>query len=171
MTVLAYSALAVILIVLVAILLRRSPSPVRPRELRPDYSRGVLDGSNFALALRLFDSSDFLWLRDAIGFPQLAWELERQRRRLALCWVEDLRREFLEHVRTPDPQIHDEDPFRLRRARLGATLRIHLLLVYAHFVIRFFGPYHRLVPPLDWLEALTPRSAPERASARVNLSP
>jgi hypothetical protein len=170
MNVLAYSALAVFLIALVAVLVRRSPPPIGPAEPRPDYSGGVLNGSSLALASRLFDSSDFVWLRDAIGFPQLARELERRRRRLALCWIEDLRREFLEHVRTPDPQFLLTDSPRRKRARLGAILRIHLLLAYAHFVIRFFGPYHRLVPPFGWLEALTPRPAPDRTSARVNLS-
>lgn len=169
MTVLAYSTLALLLIVVVALLLCAPRTGSELAEPRSDYARGILDGSSFALAVRLFDSSDYHWLKEEVGFPRLARELERRRRRLALCWLDDLRRIFLEWVRTPDPQALAGDPPRRDWALLAATLRIHLLLAYAYFVVRFFGPYHRLVPSFGWLEALAPRRVEEHPSPGVNL--
>jgi hypothetical protein len=169
MTVFAFSTLALLVFVAVALLVRAPRPEGDLADPRPDYARGVLQGSSLALAARLFDSSDYHWLRDEVGFPRLARELERRRRRLALCWLDDLRRTFLEWVRTPDPQALSGDPPQRDWALLAATLRIHLLLAYAFFVVRFFGPYHRLVPSFGWLEALAPRRVEKPASPGLNL--
>lgn len=119
-----------------------------------DLVRALDEEVSLGLASRIFDPADYHWLRDTIGFPQLAESLLRRRRDLALRWLRALRTSHNELVRSP----------RLSEATAGAdspgswailflTLRFQLLLAHAQATVYLFGPYHPLVPSLGWLPA------------------
>jgi hypothetical protein len=157
-----------ILLMVVAALLAREGQPgeagnVPVGECRLDRP---VNGQFQKVADRIFDPSDFLWLRDALGRADLARALERTRKQLAILWLKSLRRSFNELVRTPEPAPrqsptnHGEESWGL----LWLTLRFHLLLAYALFVVRTFGPYHRLLPTLNWRRFL-----PESTSTKSRL--
>jgi hypothetical protein len=143
------------IIVIVALLLRPSrEGGSTGAEIRAEHVRRLSDGPALSAAERIFDPADYLWLRDELGFPSLAESLRRNRQRLALKWLKAVRRSFNEIVRTPEPLSPDgtargtQEGWQLLRL----TLRFHLLLSYAFLVVRFFGPYHRLIPSLRWTQ-------------------
>jgi hypothetical protein len=160
---LIYAFIAIGIIVIVALLLR---PPYENASAEPgigdEYVKGLWDGPGWSLAERIFDSSDYLWLRDELGFPQLAEALTRSRQQMAIKWLKAVRRSFDELVRTPEPL---PSPSATRDTYgswelLRATLRFHLVLGYAFFVVRFFGPYHRLVPAFGWMRWLPGTHSP-----------
>jgi hypothetical protein len=112
------------------------------------------------VAEKIFDRADYLWLRDKVGFPLLAQSLCRSRQQMAIKWLRAVRRSFNDVVLTqapvPDPIAPPRGPGSWEL--LWMTLRFHLLLTYAALVVRVFGPYHRLVPPLGSV------GAPSKAS-------
>lgn len=161
---LPYVLIAILMMVVAALLAReRQPSEagdVPAGECRLDRP---VNGQFQKVADRIFDPSDFLWLRDALGRADLARALARTRKRLAIVWLKSLRRSFNELVRTPEPTPrqgptnHGPESWRL----LWLTLRFHLLLAYALFVVRTFGPYHRLLPTLGWRRFLPGDTSPK----------
>lgn len=170
---LIYSAIALAILILAAVLLRpRTEDSVRDTEMDLECAQGALDESSLRLAERVFDPGDYRWLRDEVGFPHLARALARARRELALKWLRALRHSFEETLRTPRAANDDSDPNEARRSwrLLWMTLRFRLLLGYAVFVVRCFGPYHRLIPSLDWAEALLepPPAEEEERAARIS---
>jgi hypothetical protein len=150
-----YSIIALLTIVIVALLLRpgRDASPAgRARDTIS--AEGLWDSAGLSLAERILDPADYYWLRDELGFPTLAESLREHRKRLALDWLKAVRRSFVEMVRTPEslapgsPEAGKQESWELLRI----TLRFHFFLIYALLVVRFFGPYHRLIPSLGWAE-------------------
>ena len=166
---LTYSVIAVLIILVVALLLRPSRAGgIVEAECGREYGEGLWGGPGWTLAARIFDSSDYLWLRDELGFPQLAEALTCSRQQMAIKWLKAVRRSFDELVRTPEPLLPSgtasDAPNSWELLRL--TLRFHLILGYAFFVVRFFGPYHRLVPAFGWMRWLPgTRSPRERYDA------
>ncbi len=154
-SVLIYAALAILILLLTAWLVRqRRKGRVSAWEIsQEDYVQDLWDSRSLRLAERLFDSTDHLWLRDEIGQPKLARVLACERKQMALRWLHALRRSFDDLVRVPEPdsaRMNPGDvPANWRLLRL--TLRFHFLLAYAVVVVRLFGPYHRLIPSADWL--------------------
>ena len=151
---LAYSIIALLVVIVAALLLRpRYENASAEAEIGEEYVKGLWDGPGWSLAERIFDSSDYLWLRDELGFPQLAEALTRSRQQMAIKWLKAVRRSFDELVRTPEPLLRSgttsDAPNSWELLRL--TLRFHLILGYAFLVVRFFGPYHRLVPAFGWM--------------------
>jgi hypothetical protein len=150
-----YSALALAIIVVVALLVHSSHAgpEVYHDEVEQEYLHGLWEGRGLSLAERILDPSDYLWLRDELGFPALAESLRRSRQHLTLKWLKAVRRSFSEMVRTPEPVSHARtaDGTQASWQLLRLTLRFHLLLSYAFLVVRFFGPYHRLIPSLGWM--------------------
>jgi len=114
------------------------------------------NGQFLKISDRIFDSGDFLWLRDAVGRPDLARTLARSRQRLAVQWLEILKDSFHELVRTPEPASlqGNANPGPGSWELLWLTVRFHLLLAYALLAVRIFGPYHRLVPFPNWRQFL-----------------
>jgi hypothetical protein len=162
-TTLAHSIIALLVVIVAALLLRpRYESAGAEAESSEGYAKGLWDGPGWNLAERIFDSSDYLWLRNELGSPQLARTLARSRRQMALKWLRAVRRSFDELVRTPEPAPPGGAPSDARGSGelLRLTLRFHLILGYAFLVVRFFGPYHRLVPSFGWMHPLFSR--PER---------
>lgn len=165
-----YSIIALLTIAVVALLLRRSHGHDAPEtHSRQEFANGLWESQGLGLAERILDPSDYFWLRDELGFPALAESLRDHRRHLALKWLNAVRSSFSEVVRTPEAAspsrtIGDTaDSWQL----LGATLRFHLLLSYAIVVVRFFGPYHRLIPSFTWMGSpwrVLPQSELERGS-------
>jgi hypothetical protein len=157
-----YSAFALFLIVaLVLLIRRRRADALREAEVRPDEVGPFWEGSELALAERIFDRGDYLWLRDEVGSPAVADSLLRHRRRIALRWLSAVRRSFDELVRTPGPAF----PGRAVSATpegwqlLWLTLRFHFILGYAFLVVWLFGPYHRLIPSFGWMRLLSGRAS------------
>jgi hypothetical protein len=170
--VLVYPALALLLILGVAVFLRSDESP--PVDADQDWlesTQGLWDNQGLSLAEKIFDPTDYLWLRDQAGFPRLAESLYRVRRRLALEWLRALRQSFDDLLRTPEPLVpigwtgYGREAGRL----LGQTLRFHLVLTYARLVVRFFGPYHRLVPAWRWVHPLTETRVREESISTTHL--
>ena len=159
----AYSIIALLVVIVAALLLRpRYENASAEPGIGDEYVKGLWDGPGWSLAERIFDSSDYLWLRDELGFPQLAEALIRSRQQMAIKWLKAVRRSFDELVRTPEPLLPSgttsNDPGSWELLRL--TLRFHLILGYAFLVVRFFGPYHRLVPSFGWMRWLPGTHSP-----------
>jgi len=167
---LLYSAIALAVLLLAVVLLRPWAEPARGEaeiDLEED-AQGLLAESSVRLVERVFDPRDYRWLRDEIGLPDLARSLAQARRQLALKWLRALRRSFAESLRTPQPPEASLDEVPGSWRLLWLTLRFHFLLSYALWVVRFFGPYHRLIPSLDWAEGfLTLTPAEEEPPARL----
>ncbi len=151
MNVIAYAAIAVLVILVVAALYRstaedRTAHPESDRQL----ARGLWEGSGLTVAEKIFDRTDYLWLRNEVGFPSLARALARSRQKIALQWLRALRKSFDELVLTgplpADQGLHPDVPG--IREIFWPALRFHLLLFYATLVVRWLGPYHRLIPPV-----------------------
>jgi hypothetical protein len=154
---LIYALIALLIIVLAAFLTRRRHNEgTASGQAGKDYLPSLWDGPSLTLAERIFDSTDYIWLREEIGQPHLAQMLTRSRKRLALRWLRALERSFEELVCVPNPlPPHDNpDPAFSTWQLLWLTLRIRCLLSYAYLTVWIFGPYHRLVPPLDWVPSL-----------------
>jgi len=151
-----YSIIALLIIVVVALLVRASDTGggAQPEDDGQEDLQGLGEGSGLTLSERILDPSDYLWLRDELGFPDLAESLRRNRQHLTLKWLKALRLSFNEIVRTPEPLSPDGTASGTQEGwqLLRLTLRFHLLLSYAFLVVRFFGPYHRLIPSLGWLQ-------------------
>jgi hypothetical protein len=152
---LLYAVVAALTIVTVFLLLRTVPAA---RAVDNDHEEecleGLWDGRGLTIAERIFDPKDYHWLREEAGFPPLAESLRRSRQQMALRWLRAVRRSFGNLIRTPELPA----PGRARTEGEGSwellwmTLRFHLVLAYASFVVRYFGPYHRLVP-FGWMRA------------------
>ncbi len=112
--------------------------------------KSILEERWLRLGDQIFDSGDYLWLRDEVSFPDAAELLARQRRELAIKWLRSLEDLFKELARTPGADRPGTGAWRL----LASTLRLQLLVTYALVVVLLFGPYHRIVPPLDGLSAI-----------------
>ncbi len=156
----AYSVIAVLIILVVALLLRPSREGAVPgAEISGEHVRGLWDAAGLILAERILDPADYLWLREELGLPELGRELRRSRQQMALRWLKAVRRSFDELVRTPEPALPGGATSDARGSweLLRLTLRFHLILGYAFLVVRFFGPYHRLVPSFGWMQSLSSR--------------
>lgn len=153
-----YSVIGILIIILAIILVRHGYEGATAEiEVERDYAQDRWDGECLSLAERIFDPADYLWLRDELGFPQLARALARSRKQLALRWLKALRRSFDELVRVPEP-VRAEGSTNGASATwqlLWLTLRFHLLLSYALLVVRIFGPYYSLLPSLGWMHSLS----------------
>lgn len=163
---LAYAIIAALTVLLVGVLLRqRRNDDALARDATQDNSWDLLDSSGLRLAERIFDCSDYTWLRDEVGQPHLAQTLFQSRQRMAVRWLKSLRRSFDELASTPDPSYSQAKSagFPSGRHSLWLTVRFHLLLTYALCVVRLFGPYHRLIPSFGWANLL-PSLAPQAAA-------
>lgn len=172
MAYLPYAIIALLVLLLVAVLVRRSATegPDTTWE-EDDRGFGVHDDRFLCLSERLFDPSDYLWLRDELGFPHLATFLARSRKQLAIQWLEALNDSFEALVRTPEPVLSNEDPALPQGSwsLLWLTLRFHGMILYARIVVQAFGPYHRLIPAFDW-GRFVPTLAPPAQQARTGES-
>ncbi len=154
MNVIVYAAIAVLVILAVAVLHRATSedSPVQA-ETERQFAQGLWEGTGLTVAEKIFDRADYLWLRDKVGFPTLARSLARSRRQMALKWLKALRKSFdavvLTHAGEANQATQPNSPG--SREMLWPMLRFHLLLTYATLVVRWFGPYHRLIPPVGGL--------------------
>lgn len=149
-----YSIIALLIIAFVTLLLRPSHEDDPPEtNNRQELANGLWESQGLSLAERILDPADYFWVRDELGFPHLAESLRHHRKHLALKWLNAVRSSFSEVVRTPEagpqPQTGGETPESWQLLRL--TLRFHLVLGYAILVVRFFGPYHRLIPSFTWM--------------------
>ncbi|MBZ5564235.1 MAG: hypothetical protein LAP13_17660 [Acidobacteriia bacterium] len=149
----AYAALAFLILVLVVVLARPGrPPEVAGEKVGPTRVPDEWDVRWLDLVRQIFDSADYLWLRDELRFPRLAKALLSSRKRMAICWLKALRASFNELVRTPDfspaKGQSENAPAGWRLSWLA--VRFQLLLIYALLVVRLFGPYHRLIPALNW---------------------
>lgn len=163
MNVTIYAAIAVLVILVVAVLRRvGSADGSVHAETDRQFAQGLWEGTGLAVAEKIFDRTDYLWLRDKVGFPSLARSLSRSRQQMALKWLRALRGSFhdvvLSHAAVPD-QAAPADGLGSWEL-LWPTLRFHLLLAYATLVVRWFGPYQRLIPPVGGLR--TPSQAYSR---------
>jgi hypothetical protein len=155
--VLIYSVFALLIIFGVVFLIRSRRAEAIPHAEVSRRGPGAFwEGPDLALAERIFDRTDYLWLRDDVGFPTLAESLLRSRRQIALNWLRAVRKSFDKLIRTPGPAPGAHDPTSAPESwdLLRLLLRFHLVLGYAIVVVRLFGPYHRLVPSLGWMPAL-----------------
>ncbi len=154
MNVIAYAAIAVLVILVVTVLCRTASEDKSLRaETDYQFTRGLWEGSGLSVAEKIFDRTDYLWLRDKVGFPSLARSLARSRQQMALKWLKALRRSFddlvLTHAVAPNQATQPIGSGSWEM--LWPMLRFHLLLTYATLVVRWFGPYYRLIPPLGGL--------------------
>lgn len=155
---LIYALIAVAILAIAWALVRQTQADETSASDRDDdYLRDRCDGPVLAVAEKLFDSGDFLWLRDEIGRPDLARALARSRQRLALRWLKAVKRSFDSLVRVPDPAAWAEPNGRSPSSwqLLWLTLRFHFLLGYAMLIVRLVGPYHHLVPSLGFFRPVS----------------
>ena len=153
MTMLIYVAAAIGFLIFVFYLLVKTRSHDRD-DRTPYVSSSPITGSGRWLDLseRIFNPSDARWLRDDLAFPKLAEVLVRDRKRLAIRWLEALQASFDEVVRTPEltssevPEASSIGSWQM----LWLTVRFKILVSYALFMVKLFGPYHRLIPSFSW---------------------
>jgi hypothetical protein len=170
---LPYVLIAIGIIVIVALLLRPSREGVlADAEISGEHVRGLWDAPGLTLAERILDPTDYLWLCEELGLPELSETLRRSRQRMALKWLKAVRRSFHELIRTPEPSPPHSATGDTRASweLLRLTLRFHLILGYAFLVVRFFGPYHRLVPLFGWMHSL-PSHAERSGTAEISRLP
>jgi hypothetical protein len=157
-----YSTFALLIIVAVVFLIRsRRADAIPDAEVRLEEVGAFWEGPELALAERIFDRTDYLWLREQVGLPSLAESLLRSRTQMALQWLRAVRRSFDKLVRTPGdaPALHNAATARESWQLLRLTLRFHIILGYAILVVRLFGPYHRLIPSFGWVRPLSGRTS------------
>lgn len=151
---LVYAAIAIAFLILVIGFLRK-PQRQEPDEAAAEtsFTPNIGNGRWLDLSERIFDPSDARWLREELAFPMLAKSLILGRKRLAIRWLEALQASFDDLVRTPDFAPSEA----LKASAPGAwrmlwlTLRFKLLVSYALYVVKLFGPYHRLIPSFSWV--------------------
>jgi len=156
-TILIYAGLAILLLLLALLLVQRNREDQTSEwEAMEELTQGLWDESGLRIAERIFDSADFLWLRDEVEFPQLARALARSRQQMALQWLKALRCSFDEMIRSPESlPLEGNSPSALPSWKLlWLTLRIRLLLTYSTVIVKHFGPYHRLIPSLSWVRPI-----------------
>ena len=154
-----YATMAIAVLVLSLLLVRRSDGAASTEETGQDYVPSLQDARFLKLAERIFDAGDYLWLRDKAGFPELARELRRFRQAMALRWLKALWHSFDGLVSAPEPASPSSPTSEVRHSwhLLWLAGRFYLLLGYAILVVKLFGPYHNLMPsfsrmrlPLGW---------------------
>ena len=117
------------------------------------YPSTVNNRKWLVLSERIFDPSDVCWLEDELAFPRLAHALALERKRLAIRWLESLQKSFDELIRVPSLATTDHpdvSPAPGWRA-LWLVFRFKFLVTYALLMVKFFGPYHALIPSFSWL--------------------
>jgi hypothetical protein len=148
-----YAAIAIAFLVLVLGLFRKSLSNGGGESFsdgRP--ARVIGNGRWLNLSERIFDFTDARWLQEELGLPNLARTLVFGRKRLAICWLEALQSSFDELVRTPQYPLSDEEATSAGGWQmLWFFLRFKVSISYALFVVKWFGPYHRLIPSFSWV--------------------
>jgi hypothetical protein len=154
MMTLIYAALAIAFLILVLGLVRkRHPQDQDEATEEKSYAPTISNGRWLDLSERIFDPSDARWLGEELAFPKLERTLTLDRKRLAIRWLEALQASFDDLVRAPefalgdDPEVASRSSWRL----LWLILRFKILVSYALFVVKLFGPYHRLIPSFAWL--------------------
>jgi hypothetical protein len=149
-----YATLAVAFLILVVSLLRK-PAPQGIDEVveEKSYCPSVSNGRWLDLSERIFDPSDARWLEEELAFPKLAYALMLDRKQLAIRWLETLQASFDELVRTPEIAPSSESEAKLAGGwhMLWLIVRFKFLVSYALFIVKLFGPYHRLIPSFAWV--------------------
>lgn len=152
MIMLAYAAIAIALLIL-AIGLRRKPEVLDPDEVlrEQSYTRSIGTARWLHLSERIFDPSDTRWLEEELAFPKLAKTMKYGRKRLAIHWLEALQSSFDDLVRTPElASMPAPEASSGSWHMLWLTIRFKLVVSYALFIVKLFGPYHRLIPSFSW---------------------
>jgi hypothetical protein len=149
-----YVAVAIAFLILVCALFaktRTQQADENPADVFP--VPGIGDTSWLALSERIFDPTDASWLENELAFPSLAAALVRERKQLAIRWLEALQASFDQLIRTPEFASSENSAASPLAdwQMLWLTLRFKVLLSYALLVVRFFGPYHRLIPSFSWI--------------------
>jgi hypothetical protein len=154
MITLVYATIVIAFLILVLGLFRKTLSH-EPDECMPDNHPAASTGNGRWLHLseRIFDPTDARWLAEELGFPKLANALILGRKRLAIRWLEVLQASFDQLVRTPEfsPSEAPETSSLGSWQMLWLTLRFKISVSYALLVVKFFGPYHRLIPSFSWI--------------------
>jgi hypothetical protein len=171
MIMLIYAAIAIAFLILVVGLLQK-PQPLEFDEdiAEKSYAPSIGNGRWLHLSERIFDPSDARWLQEELAFPKLAKALVIGRRRLAIRWLEALQASFDDLVRTPEltPSEAPEGISPGSWQMLWLTIRFKLLVSYALFVVKLFGPYHRLIPSFSWVPFLQESGRSIRRPALAN---
>lgn len=154
MITLIYAALAITFLIVVLGLLRKpKPHDLDETTEEKPSAPSIGNGRWLDLSERIFDPSDARWLEEELAFPKLANALMLDRKQLAIRWLEALQASFHELVCTPEsaPRSESEtkpaDGWRM----LWLTVRFKFLVSYALFIVKLFGPYHRLIPSFAWV--------------------
>lgn len=154
MIMLIYAAVAIAFLILVVYLIQKP----RPLDSDETATQGISppslgNGRWLDLSERIFNPSDARWLEQELAFPKLAEALMLGRKRLAIRWLKALQASFDELVRTPEVSPNETAEFKSVGGwqMLWLTLRFKLLVYYALFMVKLFGPYHRLIPSFSWV--------------------
>jgi len=154
MTMLIYSAVAIGFLILLLCLRGKDRSQDSDGRMQPLNSAS--SGGSWRwldLSARIFDPSDARWVEEELAFPKLAKALVKARKGLAIRWLEALRSSFDEVVRSQETTLsgapEDDSPGGWQILLL--ILRFKLLVSYALFIVKVFGPYHRLIPSFSWV--------------------
>src|SRR5579859_5474816 len=156
--ILPYVVIAVLILAIAVSLARQGRYLIDVEtESEKEFSRGLLDKSCLDLAERIFDPADYRWLSDDLHFPQLARVLARHRKAMALQWLRSMRSSFNKVIREPFPagETGGPDEGLPGWAMAFHTLRFHAMLSFAMIMVWTFGPYHGIVPSMEWLRGVS----------------
>ena len=167
-----YVVIALLIVLLLVLLVR---------EVKSDEVSGLVgekedielwwDDKFLNLSERIFDSMDYRWLREEIGFPDLARSLARFRKKLALRWLRAFRRSLGETLLVPRhfrPGGGASHFFRRWRLLL-LTLRLHIILGYATLVVYLFGPHHLTTLAFSWMRFIPESGSYKRRTGKIHL--
>jgi hypothetical protein len=149
-----YIVIAILFLIAIHVAMARARS-VEPRECatEKEFAPRLGQANWLDLSERIFDPSDVRWLREDLAFPRLANSLADARKQLAIRWLRALKASFDALVRIPDSGLGETPgtPSVGSWQMLWLTVRFQFLLSYALLVVRYFGPYHRLIPSFNWV--------------------
>ena len=149
-----YIVIAILFLIAIHVAIARARSTEPPeRAAEKEFGHRLGHANWLDLSERIFDPSDVRWLREDLAFPRLANSLADARKQLAIRWLTALKASFEALVGTPDSGLGEtpDSPSVSSWQMLWLTVRFQFLLSYALVVVKYFGPYHRLIPSFSWV--------------------
>lgn len=142
-----YVALGLVVLLLTVLLVgasgrRRSP------ETRGELYQGppAWDSDSLQIGKRIFDPTDYVWLKDSLKAPLLAHEMATFRKTLALRWLSQTAHDFRELVHTFRENPGQMSPHRSvgEMNILWQALSFHGLMLFTKISVLLFGPFKTL---------------------------
>ncbi len=142
-----YVGLALVILVLTLFLLRWNPATTDREAKQESLAESLVwNVDSLQVATRIFDPTDFSWLRDEKEAPALAQELECARKNLAMRWLSMVGESFRELSREirESPERTVRHSFTDEFILLRHIVFFYVLINLTKLTVMLFGPYTKL---------------------------